>query len=228
MRKAFFLVLVFLIGCGGRSGSPTTLKQSDLAHGRLQVERMLRDRPVMRNLVVEDDELYRWAVRQYAGERLGCLIDWSPVDEKESGSRFFFGRHRGEIFITEFVPGTEKDSQAQSFDGLWGSFIIQAQYIETRRDRPELMRLAPGGGISRADFIRRNAELDFAAAQRAREVVLTVWKPWSEGKLLNPYLVEYYEKLPVRFEEWLRQVEATSNYSSEQYGQIWDGQNRHP
>jgi hypothetical protein len=226
MRKTFFLALVFLIGCSGRPGSPAALKQPDLAHGRLQVERMLRDRPVMRNLVQEDDELYQWAVRQYAGERLGHPIDWNPADGKESIGRFSSQRHRGEICISKFVESKEKAPESQSFDGLWGSFFIQTQYIETRRDRPELMLLAVGAGISRVDFIRRNAQLDFAAAQRAREVVLTVWKPWSEGKLLNPYLVEYYENLPVNFGEWLQRVETTSAYSSEQYGKIWDDINR--
>lgn len=226
MRKTFFLALVFLIGCGGRPGNPAVLKQSDLAHGRLQVERMLRDRPVMRNLVQEDDELYRWAVRQYAGEQLGHPIDWNPADGKESICRFSSQRLRGEICISKFSESKEKDPQPQSFDGLWGDFFIQTQYIETRRDRPELMLLAVGAGISREDFIRRNAELDFAAAQRTREVVLTVWKSWSEGKLLNPYLVEYYENLPVTFDEWLRFVETTSSYSSEQYGPIWDDINR--
>lgn len=226
MRKTFFLALVFLIGCSGRHGSPATLKESDLAHGRLQVERMLRDRPVMRNLVQEDDELYRWAVRQYAGERLGCPIDWNPADGQESICRFSSQRRRGEICISKFSESKEKDPEPKPFDGLWGDFFIQTQYIETRRDRPQLMFLVAKGQVSRADFIRRNAELDFAAAQRTREVVLTVWKSWSEGKLLKPYLVEYYEKLPVNFEEWLRFVETTSSYSSEQYGPIWDDINR--
>lgn len=50
---------------------------ADLVHGDRQLRQMLKDRPNMVKWVKPGDSIWRWTVRQFAGEGLGQRINWS-------------------------------------------------------------------------------------------------------------------------------------------------------
>ncbi len=66
----------------GEKYQPTSNKELSaeaLAHGRKQVEKMLKDRPAMAQYGEEIEFLRSWAARKFAGEDMGSLIDWDST-----------------------------------------------------------------------------------------------------------------------------------------------------
>src|SRR5688572_28332947 len=52
------------------------LNASELERGKSHLRRMLKDRPMMAEGLTEEDELFQWAARKFAGEDVPTWIEW--------------------------------------------------------------------------------------------------------------------------------------------------------
>src|SRR5688572_3509528 len=125
LRTSFPFVLVLLT-------APLIAAEPDakaLAHGRQQLEQMLRDRPAMTrypsqsgyaNLSMNDPQV-QWAIRKFAGEDTGFLIHWEPkppmdVHSAQHSSGDASGRAVIQVAKVGFPLTVTKEN---AFDSMW-------------------------------------------------------------------------------------------------------------
>ena len=162
------------------------LSAAALAHGQEQVRRMLKDRPNMAKYVDENDVLWKWAARKFAGEDLGVTIDWDP-----SEPRFALADHlspderrRGRIRVRRTLLDEIDKGRELTFGQLWSNAIYELHNINGVEDFKAITEAAAEGSIPKEQFVARMFSVEYRAEQETRAFFAHVYLPWAKQKRL--------------------------------------------
>ncbi len=166
-------------------GGKKSISSADLAHGREQVARMLKDRPGMARYSETGSPLAEWAARKFAGEDLGRRIYWDSAEPPSFafGENRVLGGERGAIIrVSKNICDGNDKGNPQSFDELWSGAVFELYNIA---NHPEFCRIdyeASRGRLIRAEFVERVWECERRAAQKTRAFYIRVFLPWAKLK----------------------------------------------
>lgn len=204
------------------------ITSADLQHGCQQVDRMMRDREAMAQVVKRGDAIYEWATRQFAGELTGQRIFWSAGFETNMPAEYLAYNHppslwgRGSISIREvYAEGPLQGKKIES-DALWSCAVYELFNVANYKGFAALHEEATKGTISKEDYIKANAQLEFLAIQRTRAFYHKFYRPWrgSQATIKQPEL--WYADEPSSYEEWIRQYSDPEGYPYKYYGEDYD------
>jgi tetratricopeptide (TPR) repeat protein len=162
------------------------LSAEALQHGQQQVARMLKDRPAMAQFGHEADFLRQWAVRKFAGEDLGSLIDWDPSAPLHSDAEHTAPtdtEHATIVLAADYDAGPKQGSP-RSFEELWAGAVYELHNVVYAREYVRLNEQADEGKVSKDDFVAGILKPELRAGQQTRAFYMQVILPWMEKKQL--------------------------------------------
>ena len=190
--------------CGGLAAPLKKLSKEDLVHGEHELRKMLHDRPEMWDFVREGDPVWRWTVRQFAGEGLDCRIFWGgtppynpTLDECRACNRYIRSEAWGAIYIPEFG----RNHAALSSEDQWSQVVFELFNIRNGSEFADLNLKAARKQLNSQNFIESIAHLEFKAASASRKFYKTIWIPNAIKHQIASN--ESYWNLPVDYESWI-------------------------
>lgn len=203
------------------------LTEKDLERGKNELRRMLRDRPEMARGLNEDDELFQWAARKFAGEDVLTWIEWSPRDHSDLADGWSRGGTLGrpaQVFVREchgqfshMPPGTPR-----SFDELWSVLSFEMHNVQGHETSASLVIHAIVGEISRHEYILGKARKEYQALLRSRVFYLEVYEPWARSQNIATDPRNWRLNVPDTFDKWIASYPPDSDYPWKFYGQQYD------
>lgn len=170
-------------GDAGVDFKPTndkSLSPEAIEHGKKQVARMLRDRPVMAENVAEGDPIFTWAVRKFAGEDSGDLIDWDPSDPSPVPSECSSRESNRHASIR--ISAERNDGYTYSFEQCWSMAVFELNNVVSLADNAQLIDDVLHDRISRTDYIVAFFRKEERSLQLTRAFYLKVFLPFLQSR----------------------------------------------
>ena len=178
------------VGVDYQPNSDKELSREALRHGEEQVRRMLKDRPAMAEHVNPGDKLWTWAVRKFAGEDLGSLINWDPGSPALGSSVSPpFGIHHAHMKVALRRP-KEENYAPREFHDLWSSAVFELYNAMSFREFARIEEQAQSGQLTRDQYVLALLNAEELAAQRSRAFYIKFLVPWLKSQHLplgSPY-----------------------------------------
>ena len=156
-------------------------------HGRLQVERMLHDRPAMNRYGAEADFLRRWAEAKFAGEDFGEPINWDSSPPLHSDAEHIApdGEDNAAIMIEEKYTEGPHRGKPRSFEELWAGAVFELYNVSFARDFIRFHENAEQGKLTKEEFVVGILKLELLAAQQTRAFYVNQFLPFAAKKKLK-------------------------------------------
>jgi hypothetical protein len=202
------------------------LKEYELQRGIVQLRRMLKDRPEMARGLTEDDELFQWAARKFAGEDLPTWVKWqntSDITDFDAWHRVPGHNTPGLIFVGK-VHGPqsgEREGRLLSFEELWLRAAYEMHNIQSQRESHELWNQAMAGTITREEYILGCARLEYGAWLRTRVFFIDIYYPWAKKRGLKT-TERWWLNVPDTFDKWIAHYPRESLYPWRYFGSGYD------
>ncbi|RYG73413.1 hypothetical protein EON80_03305 [bacterium] len=203
------------------------LSADDLKFGREQMEKIYRDRPKLGELVVKDDALYLWAVRQFAGEASGHRVLWDP--SAPDGPAWSLSSSvppvsgvLGAIKIRAKYPAGPMFGQDLSCDKLWSCLVFELYNHSTNSAFEGIVSEALAGKIDRTATIFEIAKVEYLNVQKTKRFYLNAWAPFCARKGAVPVAEDWFQYEPDTYEHWIKQFQGPEDYPIANYGPWYD------
>jgi hypothetical protein len=159
------------------------LSDEDLEYGRQQLDRLFVDRPEMGKHGAAGSPLAQWAVRKFAGEDLGRLIEWDStlplVGDAEHDT--VTDRQVGRVRISGVYRNGDQKDQKRDFEELWMNLTYELINIGNSPSFRELDSAAQKGQISKDYYVRGMFGIELKAVQATRAFYVRVFLPWASA-----------------------------------------------
>jgi hypothetical protein len=206
--------------------SKRLLRESDLERGKTELRRMLRDRPEMKRHLSEDDELFQWAAKKFAGEDLPTWIEWQDRWETESEACHMppDDKSPGWIFVKNIRSSRLQQlaNGSQAFDTLWLHAAYELHNIQGHEEFNRLYEKVYAGTITRDEFVLGMARTEYGAWLRLRLFYIEKYYPWARNWGIDTDLVAWGLDTPSTFDEWVSQYPRGYSYPWQYYGEFHD------
>ncbi len=210
------------------------LSAEALAHGREQVQRMLRDRPAMAALGEKAAFLVEWAARKFAGEDSGQLTDWDPAPPRHSDAEHVapVAGRRARIRLAQTYLWGPNRGKERSFEELWSNAVFELHNVVLTPDFQHLRRQVENGRITREQYVEGIWTYEHGAAQQTRAFYVAQYLPWAaEQKLPSDpelWFAAYWEEADRTFDQFTDRNEYPWRPYARQYDWMtvrrWFGQ----
>lgn len=194
------------------------ISQIDLKHGESQVKRMLLDRPSMAAVVREGDLVWRWTVRQFAGEGTGSTIFWNS---NPPGLPWpFIASHE---LPTDQCSGALRlqklDDKGKPITGeiLWESAVFELYNMRNDPQFDAILKHAKGAGMTEREWIKENTELEYSALKNTASFYRLVWLPNAKSNNFRSN-ERCWPVAPDTYEAWISQYKDQSGYPFASWG----------
>jgi len=161
------------------------LSTDSLHHGEAQVRAMLHDRPGMGKFIAQDDDLWNWAVRRFAGEGTREPIQWVARDPAPSDSRSGPARGNSGAFIqVRDLENLEQFSAADKFNRYWALVAFEFHNLSHGASDSRFLD-KKSQQLARDEFIIAAIEQEQTALQFSRMFFLKKFLPYAQAKHLT-------------------------------------------
>jgi hypothetical protein len=166
-----------------------SLDKESLEHGRIQLEKMLNDRPLMRTYLKPSDEIWNWAWRKYSEKIDGARIVWNasrPGGGRLAESMPPFDRMPGQIMVRNIIIDPKlSDTQAvtrkqMAFETLWLAVVFELHNIENTKDYPDVCESVRRGNMDEETFVKTMFFHEFKAMQLTRKWYVSIFLPHAK------------------------------------------------
>jgi len=192
MKKTIGLfIILFLVTPPSRAWDKSvSLTQDQLAWGEAQISRLLEDRPVMAPYVRKDDDLWKWTVRQFAGEGGDGLVVWNARDPDPLWDARFYGAWQGKkAYIQVTRNYYYKDyhrGQPKTAPVLWYETLFELLNLNTMPEVLELGNLAAKGKVDKEAYVKKRIIIEWETMKAAHNLFHDLWVPHCQ-RLGLPY-----------------------------------------
>ncbi len=167
------------------------LTSAELAFGRSQLERMLRDRPAMSPYVREGDELWNWMIRQFAGEYVKGGIWWDARNPKPLWDAMSYDAVRGEkahiqVSKNRYISKDNHYGEPKTGPILWIETIFEIFNLKLSNLDYSTEILAKQGKISKEELVFKEMLKEEQTKRLANDFFNKTWIPHCK-KLSLPY-----------------------------------------
>jgi hypothetical protein len=205
----------------------TNLTAEELAFGREQIARMVKDRPALGRFIHEGDDIWQFCIRSFAGEAIGEPILWNDSEPLgDYGADHFdpWQGQRGYIRLRKVHAYGEEKGQPASCETLWAGVVFEIENMRNHRAFEALYYRALAGQLSREEFILENTKLEYSALRRSAKDYMRLWRPLARSRHLSdtPYL--WGVDAPHTYEEWISLYRDPKSYPWDSFGRYYDQQ----
>lgn len=152
-----------------------SVSPANLEYGKNEVQRMLKDRPEMRTLVVENDEIYATAAKFYGGALCGEKVRWNATEDYQLGTN---ARHRfGPNGLEIYINSRNKRGYLRLGEAYWADFFYEMFNSSRLPDRRKLTKEALSGVCTRDQYIRLSAYYEYLAEIQTFQFYEKHWVP---------------------------------------------------
>jgi len=198
------------------------LSATDLAHGERQVKAMLGDRPQMAKCVSAGDSVWKWTARQFAGESIGAKIFWQkqPPSDEHFLSDYRYPHRSTPGWIR--VRDADKDGKPLGGEEVWSGTVFELYNIRGGPQSIKIDEEASSGKLTREEYVRASACVEFQAELRHRIFYRTIWLP--QALQHNYSATDSYWRVngPDTEQDWFAQFKDRSSYPFHCYGLSYD------
>lgn len=213
----------------GRQNSTTaprasTLSAQDLQFGEQQLQTMLHDRPQMVNIIMQNEPIWPWAVRQFAGEAANQRIYWNSNELSDKG----FEYDSDHSYPTKARLGcirlrkTDEHGKALAPDRLLSAFVFECNNIRNGPAFHSVYETSLKGKISREQFIEQNTQIEFAATKRTADFYETVYLPLAQRRHYTVTPAYWEADSPKNYTDWIARYKDPAKYPWSYWGKYYD------
>jgi hypothetical protein len=179
-------------GDSGANYDPSKLPSIDydsLRHGQVQVENMLKDRPLMGTYLHSSDNLQIWAIFKYAEKVLKSPVNWDPGVLKNSKLEAEHeipydglpGRIRIKDVTLESKAGDfDRNSKKRAFELLWSSAVFELHNVGYAKEFLDTSRKAANGDLDPDAFVKAIFLTELKASQVTRKWYVQIYLPHAK------------------------------------------------
>ncbi|MGD9683566.1 MAG: hypothetical protein AB7W16_20565 [Candidatus Obscuribacterales bacterium] len=175
-----------------------SVTNSDLAFGEMELQRMLKDRPMMASFVTHGDEVWLMARRYFAGELTGHRVHWNSAEDYDCPGICAKSWEGNEIFLRTRYKGGEPVYAEK----MWACLFFEFFNGSFHQEDIERLRKVRDGGISRDSFKLELLKKQYKAEQYLKEFYTRYWFPQMRKKKLESKYWLWAIDAPTDFEEW--------------------------
>lgn len=193
-----------------------------------QVELLIQDRPQLRSILQEKNAVRAWLDDAFKNAPEGCTIRWdsrpTPDSNPSSAESSAYPNSEGIAFIR--VDGIYKSGVFKGIDRpdeqVLSDVVFELNNVKLFHEKQQLIDHALAGDISRDEYIRGVAKLEYQAELETDQFFRTVWQPFclSQHRACTPRY--WHSPVPPTFEDWLARYPEGSVYPWQYYGKQYD------
>ena len=212
------------VGMNYKAMSGKELLPAAREHGREQVRKMIEDRPAMAEHAEEAEFLRIWAVRKFAGEDLGSLIDWDPEPPTDSDAEHTAPDEtdHGSIQVHPNYTHGRRAGRPRSFEELWAGAIYELHNINNAKHFVKLHEQAAEGKLTKEEFVGGIVRHEVVAAQETRAFYLQVFLPFAARHKLHTQPSLWFAEWWEQPDEALKGFTNKSAYPWQPYARQYD------
>jgi hypothetical protein len=137
---------------------------ADLAFGHAQLEQFMRDRPEVRLVLIKEAALRNQLERGFGGLETGLRVHWEDREVQCGRASEYWPRHNessGRVRVTKASTVSGQDKCVM--------LVLELENAKSDGRYNAMLKMAWEGRMSRGDYARSNAHLEFQSIQRTRE-----------------------------------------------------------
>lgn len=171
---------------------PYSLDNNQLAWGKAQFEKMLKDRPIMNRYVRVGDSLWDWTIRQYAGEWVKGGIEWNSSDPVPLwDGKYYAGDSERKAYLQLTAQSVMKSyhfGEPKSGPELWYGLIFEFCNFQILKKTYAVNQLAKTGKIDVEEYCYRKSWVEgIGTTQAVHDVFEKYWVPNCRKLKLEPW-----------------------------------------
>lgn len=207
----------------GAAKEAQTLSPKDLQFGEQQVKTMIVDRPQLAKILLKNEPIWPWAVRQFAGEAANERIYWSP-GAVGGGFEFDSEQSPPDRGTAGFIRLRKIDEHGKPLapNRLLAAFVFECFNIRGGPAFDSLYEEALTGALSKDQYIEKGTRIEFAATRKAADFYRNIYLPLAKKRHyeLDPF---YWEaESPTTYAAWRAQYTDRSEYPWSFWGKYYD------
>lgn len=208
----------------GATKAAQTLSPQDLLFGEQQVKKMIVDRPQLAKILLKNEPIWPWAVRQFAGEAAGQRIYWnsSALNDKD------FDYDADHSAPEPGEPGyirlrkTDKYGQPMAAERLLAALVFECYDIKSSPAFNRVYQAALQGKLSEDQFIEQNAHIQFEAGRKTATFYRTVFEPLARTRHYDTAPLHWEAESPTTYAAWRAQYTDRTGYPWSYWGKYYD------
>ena len=180
--------------------------------------------------MTEDDSIWQWAARKFAGEDLPAPIDWHPEPPEKSSE--IMADHvppsaygRGFVRARETYPSGPKQGQKVTFEDLWCNVIFELHNIANFERFTRLFNEAATGTLTKDEWVKIGTSIEFETLKRHKEFYRNIWRPWAEKNslIMEPDCAFLgYTFDADSYDAWIKSKRENAKYYVEYWEKLYD------
>ncbi|MGJ8634235.1 MAG: hypothetical protein ACSHX7_09975 [Luteolibacter sp.] len=235
IRKLGFLYLIIIVMVLYHpvelSAEPSADISPSLQHGGFQLQKMIRDRPLMSQFLNRgnrrvpinvEDAPFTWVKNEYSRLYDGGKVFW---DSSESAKPLqYLAEHRipkngenGFIRIRESFLDRRKIVRDASFEELWGACVYELLNIKNHDKYVELLARLKRHELTKDQWVRAGTKIEHKTLLELGVFHEKIWLPWalkanfgSDPKIWRRDILEDYD-------EWIKRYRTNKKSNVYQY-----------
>ncbi len=201
--------------------------------GDSQVRKMLDDRIHMAvyptlsgkwQSITEKDTVFVWMASRF-GAKSNTVIVWNPdqpLGQASADNHKPNQTEAGYIRIRSTYSEGRFRGDYRPFEELWCSAFFEMCSLDLTPRWYALFEAASKRQITRTDYIREAAHIEYDATQATRKCYTDVWLPWAKSAGFKSNADIWYPALPGTFEKWFDAFKDQDAYPYKTFGDGYD------
>lgn len=192
----------------------SSVSTQDLRFGEQQLQKMLIDRPELNKVIFKQDPVWRWAIRQFAGEGAKARIYWNSGD-LSCKSFEYDAEHNYPLPTQQGCIRLRKTSQFGTpvlGEKLLSGFVFECYNIRNGPAFEKTNKAALTGAITKEQFIEQNTKIEYEAVSKTAKFYKEVYLPLATKRQskTDAYLWGTYE--PTKYADWRARFKDRTRY----------------
>jgi hypothetical protein len=196
--------------------------------GIAQVDGLLKDRPQLGAVIAKGDPVYQWLVQDFAAPDLSYKIAWknAPTDldlASYAQSSAYPPKPGGPSYIrVDGAYDKEKGTQLRPVDEVLSDLIFELHNVRHADEKSKLDCEALFQTISRDDFIKSCAHIEFDAESETAKVYSEIWRNYASAHAIPNLPRRWCHHGDEDFATYLARVPRSFWYPWKFYGDRFD------
>jgi hypothetical protein len=196
--------------------------------GDQQVSQLLTDRPQLKSLIVKDGPAWKWLSVSFGNSDHAFRMRWDKASTTDynpqtSESAAYPDRERlSYIRVDGTYKSGPRKGEARSGEEVLRDVVFELNNAAHGADGLLLTRLAVLRQISRANYIRDCAYIEFEAYNKTEEFYKQIWAPYCRGSDIFTRPNLWLSCNGLTFDQWIALYPSNYWYPWKYYGNRFD------
>ncbi len=190
------------------------ISAADIAFGEQQLRQLITDRQEIKKIVEPQSVLWKWTVRQFAGEGLHQRIYWNAENMSDKTFEFYAEHNSPTPEAAGYIRlrKNHKDGKPVSADRLASGMVYELFNIQNSTAFDNYFESALAGKLTEEQWIESNTKLEFLAERKSAEFYRRIYLPMAKAKHFSTDPSYWGADRPDTYPAWRAQYTDKSEY----------------